>query len=466
MGLKENTMYQFRVCAVNQAGAGRPSKPTRPILTSDPMEPSRTMVVKVDSGREIVITKDQLESQIRVPFPPTDVRVCELSDTYAVISWTEPDPRGKEPLTYFVERNQQPVSERTGVEPTDWCRTNNLSLNKTKEMVVDFRRTRRDHSPLHIHGSTVVVKSTKFLGVHLAGDLTWSLNTSTITRKAQQRLYFLRRLRKAHLPPPILTTFYRGTIESILSSCITAWFGNCTASDRKSPQQVVRTAEKIIGVSLPTITDIYTTRCIRKANSISVAGKESWHLASMDMTVSSTRFAAFDLQKGTAYCFRIRSINKYGISDPSEPSQPITLGEPLGVPTAPHCVQAIPDMDSSVLLLWEEPKHMEGILGYYLYCSEVGKSDWRTINNKPVSGTRFTVHGLRTNKDYVFRVKSVGRAGNSRYSEESRPVRVKAAKGPPQDHHRAGVMQEVAHSQHCSESDVVLVLDTSVSLLD
>ncbi|KAI4904481.1 hypothetical protein NFI96_029745, partial [Prochilodus magdalenae] len=39
-------------------------------------------------------------------------------------------------------------------------------------------------------------------------------------------------------------------------------------SDRKSLQQVVRTAEKIIGVSLPTIMDIYTTRCIRKATSI------------------------------------------------------------------------------------------------------------------------------------------------------------------------------------------------------
>ncbi|KAK3535031.1 hypothetical protein QTP70_002212 [Hemibagrus guttatus] len=126
-----------------------------------------------------------------------------------------------------------------------------------------------DHSPLFIDGSPVeIVKSTKFLGVHLAENFTWSLNTTSITKKAQQCLYFLRRLRKAHLPPPILTMFYRGTTESVLSSCITAWFGNCTVSDRKTLQRIVKTAEKIIGVSLPSITDMYTTRCICKANSI------------------------------------------------------------------------------------------------------------------------------------------------------------------------------------------------------
>ncbi|KAK3564423.1 hypothetical protein QTP86_020365 [Hemibagrus guttatus] len=81
-----------------------------------------------------------------------------------------------------------------------------------------------------------MVKSTKFLGVHLAENFTWSLNTTSISMKAQQHLYFLRRLRKAHLPPPILTMFYRGTIESILSSYITAWFGNCTVSDCKTIQ--------------------------------------------------------------------------------------------------------------------------------------------------------------------------------------------------------------------------------------
>ncbi|KAK3555295.1 hypothetical protein QTP86_014977, partial [Hemibagrus guttatus] len=88
---------------------------------------------------------------------------------------------------------------------------------------------------LFIDGSPVeIVKSTKFLGVHLVENFTWSLNTTSISNKDQQRLYFLRRLRKAHLPPPILTMFYRRAIESVLSSCITAWFGNCTILDRKT----------------------------------------------------------------------------------------------------------------------------------------------------------------------------------------------------------------------------------------
>lgn len=42
-GLKEGTLYQFRVRAVNKAGTGRPSKATEPVLTTDPLEHTRTM---------------------------------------------------------------------------------------------------------------------------------------------------------------------------------------------------------------------------------------------------------------------------------------------------------------------------------------------------------------------------------------------------------------------------------------
>ncbi|KAI5627212.1 gastrula zinc finger protein XlCGF28.1-like [Silurus asotus] len=170
----------------------------------------------------------------------------------------------------LIIKNDESAYRKEVQRLTAWCEANNLSLNvdKTKEMFVDFRRAQSDQSLLIIDGfSLEIVKSTKSR-VHLADKLTWSLNTSSITKKAQQHLYFLRRLRKAHLPPPILTVFYRGTIKSILSSCITAWFGNCTVLDRKTLQRIVRTAEKIIEISLPSIMDISPTRCIRKAHSI------------------------------------------------------------------------------------------------------------------------------------------------------------------------------------------------------
>ncbi|KAL0150142.1 hypothetical protein M9458_054569 [Cirrhinus mrigala] len=113
-----------------------------------------------------------------------------------------------------------------------WCRDNNLSLNveKTKEIVVDFRRAHTQHAPLTINGASVErLSSTKFLSVYITEDLSWANNTTTLAKKSQQRLYFLRKLR-ARAPVPIMCTFYRGTIESILMSCITVWFDACNAS--------------------------------------------------------------------------------------------------------------------------------------------------------------------------------------------------------------------------------------------
>ena len=49
------------------------------------------------------------------------------------------------------------------------------------------------------------------------------------------------------------------------TGCITAWYGNCSASDRKALQRVVRTAQYITGAKLPAIQDLYTRRCQRKA---------------------------------------------------------------------------------------------------------------------------------------------------------------------------------------------------------
>ncbi|KAF0029535.1 hypothetical protein F2P81_018640 [Scophthalmus maximus] len=79
-----------------------------------------------------------------------------------------------------------------------WCKSNNLALNtkKTKEIIVDFRRTRsKAHNPLHISGAEVErVSSFKFLGIHITENLSWSLHFSILVKKG---LHFLRTLKKS-----------------------------------------------------------------------------------------------------------------------------------------------------------------------------------------------------------------------------------------------------------------------------
>eukprot|EP00061_Rhincodon_typus_P010368 g34604.t1 len=79
-----------------------------------------------------------------------------------------------------------------------WCKDNNLSINfKIKELVIDFRKQSGGHVPICINGAEVeMVESIKFLGV-MINNLSWSTNVDAMVQKAQQHLYFLRRLRKS-----------------------------------------------------------------------------------------------------------------------------------------------------------------------------------------------------------------------------------------------------------------------------
>jgi hypothetical protein len=96
----------------------------------------------------------------------------------------------------------------------------------------------------------------------------YSPNTQTVVKRAQQNLFPLRTLKRFGMGTQILKMFYSCTIESILTSCITAWYGNCSAADRKALQRVVRMTQYITGAKLPAIQDLYKSRCQRKAHKI------------------------------------------------------------------------------------------------------------------------------------------------------------------------------------------------------
>ncbi len=73
-----------------------------------------------------------------------------------------------------------------------WCQSNNLSLNvnKTKELIVDYRRQERRHASSDINGDRVErISSFKFLGVHITENFTWTVHMDQVVKKAQQCLF-------------------------------------------------------------------------------------------------------------------------------------------------------------------------------------------------------------------------------------------------------------------------------------
>ncbi|KAK1800391.1 hypothetical protein P4O66_005622, partial [Electrophorus voltai] len=154
----------------------------------------------------------------------------------------------------------------------NWCQENNLLLNvsKTKELIVNCSKKQEWHyQPVRISGTTVErVDSFRYLGVHISQDLSWSLHTNSLAKKARQRLYHLRRLRDFRLPSKVLRNFYTCTIESILTGNITVWFGNSTKQDRQALQRVVHSAERITHTELPDLQTIYYKQCQTKARRI------------------------------------------------------------------------------------------------------------------------------------------------------------------------------------------------------
>lgn len=110
-------------------------------------------------------------------------------------------------------------------------------MDKTKELIIDFRRRAKHLQPLTIKGTIVErTDSYKFLGLNISESLSWAKHTIITVKKAQQRLHFIRVLKKARLGHQPLTRAYKGLVESVLTCAIAVWYGNTTVAERKSLQ--------------------------------------------------------------------------------------------------------------------------------------------------------------------------------------------------------------------------------------
>ncbi|XP_069545557.1 M-protein, striated muscle isoform X1 [Brachyistius frenatus] len=162
-----------------------------------------------------------------------------------------------------------------------------------------------------------------------------------------------------------------------------------------------------------------------------LAGTGAWQRINTAVKLHSPRYPVFDLQDGQKYQFRVYSVNMYGSSEASAPSESIQKVDEDGVPSAPGQIVATRNTKSSVFVQWEAPKHLKNLMGYYIDGRAVGSKEWFPCNHKPFKHTRFVVHGLIPGETYVFRVQAVNVFGLSDESQESSPIAVEPALATP-----------------------------------
>uniref|UniRef100_A0AAV2JFF8 Reverse transcriptase domain-containing protein n=1 Tax=Knipowitschia caucasica TaxID=637954 RepID=A0AAV2JFF8_KNICA len=194
-------------------------------------------------------------------------------------------------LIGLISNNDESAYRREVDRLVSWCSGNNLELNaqKTVEMIVDFRKSTVPPPPPSVMDSPITsVESFRFLGTTITQDLKWEPTISSLIKKAQQRMYFLRQLRKAKLPAQMLVQFYTAIIESILTSSITVWFAGATVRDKQRLQRIVRSAEEVIGRSLPSLQDLL---CLNDSNEPEAVDSSLWlmgHQSPVDSIVCSS----------------------------------------------------------------------------------------------------------------------------------------------------------------------------------
>ena len=177
-----------------------------------------------------------------------------------------------------------------------WFKRSSLELNITKTKELCCHRGRLldpPHplsTPLRLEGQVVEqVESFKYLGTLIDHRLTFTLHADTIYKKAQQRMYLVRRLKGFEVREDILSRVYQSLIESVVSFNITSWYSFLPNKCKRKLARIARQAVKIIGIPQKQPSDLYLQAVERKSSLIIQDASHPLH-QSFELLPSGRRF--------------------------------------------------------------------------------------------------------------------------------------------------------------------------------
>ena len=144
-----------------------------------------------------------------------------------------------------------------------------FNVSKTKELIFGSRNDDNRCMQIELNGRKVeVVDSFKYLGTVVDQKLTFTQHVDFVFKKAQRRLFLLRKLKHFGVSQGILEMVYISLIESILAFNIVTWFGVLTVRNKARLSRIFNTASKVTGCSQILLSDVYAKAMKRKASQI------------------------------------------------------------------------------------------------------------------------------------------------------------------------------------------------------
>ena len=150
---------------------------------------------------------------------------------------------------YHVSSNTADVSLQQAVDTAaNWSSKNDMRLNasKTKEILISFAKIQPDVSKIVVD-NTEVERVTQFtlLGLKLSASLNWEEHCSKIIKRANTRLFFLKQLKRAKVPPKDIVASFISVVRPILEYACQVWHPGLTIEQHDLLENIQARALKI-----------------------------------------------------------------------------------------------------------------------------------------------------------------------------------------------------------------------------
>uniref|UniRef100_A0A7N6ATU9 Myomesin 2a n=1 Tax=Anabas testudineus TaxID=64144 RepID=A0A7N6ATU9_ANATE len=384
---------------VEMSVSGSAARLTLPYLAKDDEGLYTLRIFTKDGTAEhsaYLFVSDAAPSAAGAPGAPMSVKAYDINSDYVLVAWKPPNTVNEAPITgYFVDRCE--------VGSDSWIQCNDAPVKVCKYPVHGLSLGRSYHFRVRAVNSAGISRASRKSDKVTAIDAAESERLQVIKIEGKYDIVIKDDELEGYVTIPGEPTEVHAS-EIFKSYVVLSWKPPCPRG--RAPLWYI----------------------IEK-----VSGTGAWQRINTAVKLHSPRYPVFDLQDGQKYQFRVYSVNMYGSSEASAPSEPIQKVDQdgKGVPSAPGHVVATRNTKSSVFVQWEPPKNPKNLMGYYIDGRVVGSKEWFACNHKPFKHTRFVVHGLIPGETYVFRVQAANVFGLSEESQESSPIAVEPALATP-----------------------------------